>query len=154
LLPAALLLLRRDGRSSHSAIWLFPLRQPSISARRPPPALVCPLDFCAHPPTPLPAARTILFNAGCQVIIFLYLLDSETSMVVLLSAGMGTLIEFWKVTKAMDVKVVRLDNGLPWLSIKDRGSYTQSKTDQYDAGARPAAKGVGGAGGGCRAERS
>lgn len=79
------------------------------------------------------SARTILFNAGCQVIIFLYLLDSETSMVVLLSAGMGTLIEFWKVTKAMDVKVVRLDNGLPWLSIKDRGSYTQSKTDQYDA---------------------
>ncbi len=44
-----------------------------------------------------PAARSILINAGCQVVIFLYLLDSETSMVVLLSAGMGTAIEFWKV---------------------------------------------------------
>ena len=35
----------------------------------------------------------------------------------------------------MDVSVVRTASGLPWLSVKDRGSYVSSKTDQYDAGA-------------------
>lgn len=33
------------------------------------------------------SARTICINAFCQLVIFLYLLDNETSMVVLLSAG-------------------------------------------------------------------
>jgi hypothetical protein len=33
------------------------------------------------------SARTIIINAFCQLVIFLYLLDNETSAVVLLSAG-------------------------------------------------------------------
>ncbi len=43
------------------------------------------------------SVRTILINCFCQLIIFLYLLDSETSFVVLASSFVGTLIEFWKV---------------------------------------------------------
>ena len=43
------------------------------------------------------SVRTILINSFCQLIIFLYLLDSETSFVVLASSFVGTLIEFWKV---------------------------------------------------------
>lgn len=38
-----------------------------------------------------------MINAGCQLIIFLYLLDNETSYVILFSSGMGTAIELWKV---------------------------------------------------------
>lgn len=79
------------------------------------------------------SARTILINAGCQLVIFLYLLDNETSMVVLFSAGVGTAIEFWKVTKAMNITVERGANGLPRLTFADRGSYVQTKTKQYDA---------------------
>jgi hypothetical protein len=33
------------------------------------------------------SARSIVINAFCQAVIFLYLLDNETSMVVLFSAG-------------------------------------------------------------------
>lgn len=33
------------------------------------------------------SARSIVVNAFCQLVIFLYLLDNETSMVVLFSAG-------------------------------------------------------------------
>lgn len=33
------------------------------------------------------SAHTVIINAFCQLVIFLYLLDNETSMVVLLSAG-------------------------------------------------------------------
>jgi hypothetical protein len=79
------------------------------------------------------SARTIIINAVCQLIIFLYLLDNETSFVVLMSSGVGTAIEFWKVTKAMHVTVEMSPHGLPRLRFKDRESYTQSKTDQYDA---------------------
>jgi hypothetical protein len=49
------------------------------------------------------SARSIIINAFCQLVIFLYLLDNETSYVVLISSGVGAAIEFWKVTKAMDV---------------------------------------------------
>lgn len=38
------------------------------------------------------SATTIIINAVCQVIIFLYLLDNETSTVVLLSAGVHLLL--------------------------------------------------------------
>lgn len=79
------------------------------------------------------SARTILINAGCQLVIFLYLLDSETSFVVLMSTGVGTAIEFWKVTKAMNVGIARTAGGIPYITFKDRDSYTSSKTDQYDA---------------------
>ena len=79
------------------------------------------------------SARTILINAGCQLVIFLYLLDSETSFVVIMSSGVGTAIEFWKVTKAMNVTIARTAGGIPYIKFKDRDSYSSSKTDQYDA---------------------
>ena len=81
------------------------------------------------------SARTIIINAACQFIIFLYLLDNDTSFVVLFSTGVGTAIECWKITKAMDVTVQRTEGGLPYLSFKDRASYIESKTDRYDADA-------------------
>lgn len=43
--------------------------------------------------------------------------------------GIGTLIEFWKVTKAMDVSV---SDKFPFLSIKDRVSYSNNPTKEYD----------------------
>jgi hypothetical protein len=46
-----------------------------------------------------------------------------------LSAGIGTAIEFWKVTKAMDVSV---SNQFPFLSIKHRVSYSNNPTKEYD----------------------
>ena len=81
------------------------------------------------------SARSIVINAVCQVIVFLYLLDNETSTVVLISSFVGTLIEFWKVTKAMDVSIQHTRSGLPYLRFKDKASYIQSQTDKYDADA-------------------
>lgn len=63
--------------------------------------------------------RTILINCFCQLVIFLYLLDSDTSLVVLASAGIGTAIEFWKVggrTNERDAFCLKLSKGesLDW----------------------------------------
>ncbi|KAK9812617.1 hypothetical protein WJX72_000698 [[Myrmecia] bisecta] len=77
------------------------------------------------------SVRTILINCFCQLVIFLYLLDNETSMVVLGSAGIGTLIEFWKVTKAMDVSIDRT-GAFPRLRFKDKAGYDASNTRQHD----------------------
>lgn len=78
------------------------------------------------------SARSILINAGCQVIIFLYLLDNDTSFVILLSSGVGLLIELWKVTKAMQV-TVDWSRGFPVPRFQDRASYVDSETKKHDA---------------------
>lgn len=38
-----------------------------------------------------------------QTIIFFYLMDESTSLLVLIPAGFGTLVEYWKLTKALKV---------------------------------------------------
>lgn len=48
--------------------------------------------------------KTILWRAFSQSVIFLYLMDEETSLLVLIPAGVGALIEMWKVTKALHIK--------------------------------------------------
>jgi len=47
--------------------------------------------------------KTILWRAFSQSVIFFYLMDEETSLLVLIPAGVGALIEIWKVTKALHV---------------------------------------------------
>uniref|UniRef100_A0A7S0RTS6 Cleft lip and palate transmembrane protein 1 n=1 Tax=Chlamydomonas leiostraca TaxID=1034604 RepID=A0A7S0RTS6_9CHLO len=76
------------------------------------------------------SARSIIINAFCQLVILLYLFDNETSFVVLLSSGLGTAIEFWKVTKAMKVSVDM--SRWPFIRVEDRATYTKTKTKQYD----------------------
>eukprot|EP00873_Tetraselmis_striata_P043543 jgi/Tetstr1/463807/TSEL_008622.t1 len=78
------------------------------------------------------SARSILIQSGCQLIVFLYLLDNETSYTILFSSGLGLVLEFWKITKAMKVSVV-WRGPLPLPKFEDRLSYTSSKTKQYDA---------------------
>ena len=59
-----------------------------------------------------------------QLVIFLYLLDSETSYVVIASSGIGTVIEFWKVTKAMNVTIDR-SRGYPMIKFEDKAGEQQ-----------------------------
>jgi Cleft lip and palate transmembrane protein 1 (CLPTM1) len=47
-------------------------------------------------------------------------------------AGIGALIELWKVTKVMNITIVRESGKLPRIQIKDRQSYIQTNTKTYD----------------------
>jgi len=76
--------------------------------------------------------RTITVNSFFQLVIFLYLLDNQTSWMVLISNGVGLLIEFWKITKALKVDVVWRAKIPVWIQVTPKESYVNSNTKEYD----------------------
>ncbi|CAD6263612.1 unnamed protein product [Miscanthus lutarioriparius] len=78
------------------------------------------------------SAKSVVLNFVCQLVVFLYLLDNDTSWMILASSGIGVCIEFWKIGKAMHIEVDR-SGKIPMLRFRDRESYAQNKTKEYDA---------------------
>ncbi|KAI9822245.1 MAG: hypothetical protein M1832_003068 [Thelocarpon impressellum] len=85
------------------------------------------------------SVRTILANVFMQAIILLYLIDNSegTSYVILMGQGFGILLEAWKITKTVDVRVRPAAAGA-WLPYrvtfedKHKLSETEEKTKEYD----------------------
>ncbi|PYH94244.1 cleft lip and palate transmembrane 1 [Aspergillus ellipticus CBS 707.79] len=88
------------------------------------------------------SVRTILANVFMQAVIFLYLMDNSdnTSWMILASQGFGILLEAWKITKTVDVRLRPPPAGsffsfLPYVIIfedKHKLSETEQKTKEYD----------------------
>ncbi|EQK98137.1 Cleft lip and palate transmembrane protein 1 [Ophiocordyceps sinensis CO18] len=85
------------------------------------------------------SVRSILANVLMQTIIFLYLLDNSqnTSWMILGTQVVGIVIEFWKVTTVVNVRVRAAAAGslLPYrlvLEDKHQLTETEEKTKQYD----------------------
>ena len=49
--------------------------------------------------------RTLFVNFFMQVVIFLYLVDNDTSWMILISSFVGLVIEVWKIKNAVEFKV-------------------------------------------------
>ncbi|XP_010912667.2 uncharacterized protein [Elaeis guineensis] len=77
------------------------------------------------------SAKSVVVNFICQLIVFLYLLDNDTSWMILASSGIGVCIEFWKIGKAMHIEIDR-SGRIPMLKFRDRESYAKNKTKEYD----------------------
>ncbi|EOX92793.1 hypothetical protein QUC31_003819 [Theobroma cacao] len=77
------------------------------------------------------SAKSVVVSFLCQFIVFLYLLDNETSWMILASSGVGCCIEFWKIGKAMHIEIDR-SGKIPMLRFRDRDSYASNKTKEYD----------------------
>eukprot|EP00112_Aurelia_sp_Birch-Aquarium-sp1_P001106 Seg1114.5 transcript_id=Seg1114.5/GoldUCD/mRNA.D3Y31 product="Cleft lip and palate transmembrane protein 1-like protein" protein_id=Seg1114.5/GoldUCD/D3Y31 len=75
--------------------------------------------------------RVVIWRCCSTAIIFLYLMDEKTSYLVLVPAGIGSLIEFWKVTKALKVDVSFV-GGLPRFKFGEK-SASEQETDNYDS---------------------
>ncbi|EGE84409.2 ClpTM1 domain-containing protein [Blastomyces dermatitidis ATCC 18188] len=88
------------------------------------------------------SVRTILANVFMQTIIFLYLLDNSegTSWMILGGQAFGIVLEAWKITKTVDVRLRRPRRGsafsfLPYVIVfedKHKLSETEQKTKEYD----------------------
>ena len=85
------------------------------------------------------SVRTILANVFMQLIIFLYLMDNSdgTSWMILFGQGMGIVLEAWKITKTVDVRIRATEQGalLPYkITFEDKHklSETEEKTKEYD----------------------
>ena len=85
------------------------------------------------------SVRSILANVFMQAVIFLYLLDNSqnTSWMILGQQVVGILIEFWKITTVVDVRIRALPEGswLPYGIVfedKHKLTETEEKTKEYD----------------------
>ncbi|KAL0545276.1 hypothetical protein IC582_020426 [Cucumis melo] len=77
------------------------------------------------------SAKSVIVSFISQLIVFLYLLDNDTSWMILASSGIGCCIEFWKIGKAMHIEIDR-SGRIPRLRFRDRESYAGNKTKEYD----------------------
>ena len=82
------------------------------------------------------SVRSVFFNVFQSLIVLLYVLDNETNTIIKISCFVGLGIEIWKINKVVDVSV-NPDNPsilgfIPRLQFKDKGSYEESGTKQFD----------------------
>lgn len=77
------------------------------------------------------STRSLLWRCGSQFVVFLYLMDEDTSMLVLVPAGIGTVIEIWKLTRAFKVKI-NFNRLVPKFEFGET-SEEEKKTELYDA---------------------
>ncbi|RCI07716.1 hypothetical protein L249_5719 [Ophiocordyceps polyrhachis-furcata BCC 54312] len=85
------------------------------------------------------SVRSILANVVMQAIIFLYLLDNSqnTSWMILGTQGVGIVIELWKITTVVNVRLRAAAPGsmMPWRLVmedKHKLTETEAKTKEYD----------------------
>ncbi|KAF4984233.1 hypothetical protein FZEAL_521 [Fusarium zealandicum] len=85
------------------------------------------------------SVRSILANVFMQAVIFLYLLDNSqnTSWMILGSQVVGIVIEFWKITTVVNVRLRPGAPGsfLPYTIVfedKQKLTETEEKTKEYD----------------------
>jgi hypothetical protein len=76
------------------------------------------------------SVKTLYLQFSCTIIIFMYLLDNETSFLILASSGFGILLDCWKIKKASNFS--RIDK-FPYFKLEDKESYASSATKEYDA---------------------
>ncbi|XP_017476921.1 PREDICTED: cleft lip and palate transmembrane protein 1-like protein [Rhagoletis zephyria] len=78
------------------------------------------------------STRTTLWRAFSQIVIFLYLLDENTSMLVLIPAGLGVVIELWKCKKILKLQIGL--TGLQRMQSKDleTSRSAEKRTEEFD----------------------
>jgi phosphate starvation-inducible membrane PsiE len=75
--------------------------------------------------------RTILWRCFSYTVVFLYLIEEETSLLVTIPSGIATVIEYWKGWKMLKLKI-KWTSTFPKITLKDQLKQEQV-TDEYDS---------------------
>ncbi|XP_050430541.1 putative lipid scramblase CLPTM1 [Adelges cooleyi] len=81
------------------------------------------------------SVRAVFFNVFQSVIVLLYVLDNDTNTIIRISCFVGLAIECWKINKVVDISLdreTRYFGIIPKLKFKEKGSYAESATKEYD----------------------
>ncbi|XP_008204227.1 cleft lip and palate transmembrane protein 1-like protein [Nasonia vitripennis] len=80
------------------------------------------------------STQTVLWRAFSQAVIFLYLFDEGSSLLVLIPAGVGTIIELWKTKKILRAELVWTGGFLPRIQFNwSKCTSAETKTREFDA---------------------
>eukprot|EP00092_Neocalanus_flemingeri_P010752 GFUD01011581.1.p1 GENE.GFUD01011581.1~~GFUD01011581.1.p1 ORF type:complete len:671 (-),score=212.77 GFUD01011581.1:523-2535(-) len=81
------------------------------------------------------SVRSVFFNVFQNLIVVLYVFDSDTNTVIRISCFVGLAIEIWKVTKVQDVSF-DFENKIlgifPRIKLDDKKDYKDSGTKEFD----------------------
>ncbi|KAL2711622.1 cleft lip and palate transmembrane protein 1-like protein isoform X1 [Vespula squamosa] len=76
---------------------------------------------------------TVVWRSFSQIIIFLYLLEENSSLLVIIPTGIGTIIELWKLKKILRVKMISYGGIFPRIQFNENNiNAAEMKTRQFD----------------------
>jgi Cleft lip and palate transmembrane protein 1 (CLPTM1) len=75
------------------------------------------------------SVKSLYMELGMSIVIQLYLLESETSLLISLPHGLNIILTLWKIAQAS--KVERCAR-FPFFKLSDKASYSQNETQKYD----------------------
>ncbi|XP_062501860.1 lipid scramblase CLPTM1L-like [Corticium candelabrum] len=77
------------------------------------------------------SSRSVAWRCFSQLVIFVYLLDEKTSLLVIVPAGISSVIEVWKVWKAFKIEI-KWNGWMPTLKTGD-SSDVEKETEKLDS---------------------